>query len=72
MASVRRTITVRQIHCERCEDTIRTALGKLDGVRAVRPIAATNTVQIVFDDTALTEAALRAALAELGFPPVDS
>lgn len=71
MAIVRRTITVEQIHCERCEDTIRVALGKLDGVRAAGPVAATNTVQVVFDDATLTEAALRVALAELGFPPVE-
>jgi copper chaperone CopZ len=31
------TITVREIHCGGCENTIRAALPRLDGVRGVQP-----------------------------------
>lgn len=65
------TIAVKEIHCASCENTIRTALGRLDGVRTVRPDATRNDVRVSYDQAKLDEATLRQALAEVGYDPVD-
>jgi copper chaperone CopZ len=63
------TLKVDEIHCESCEKTIRTTLSRLPGVAIVIPSAARNDVRVSFDDTQVGEDQLRAALAEVGFPP---
>lgn len=63
------TITVRQIHCGGCENTIRTALSRLEAVRDVRPDHRTSQVRVSYDKARVTEAGLREALAGLGFEP---
>lgn len=63
------TITVREIHCEGCENTIRTALSRLEGVRSVQPDHRTNQVQISYDKARISDAGLREALAGIGFDP---
>jgi len=65
------TIAVKEIHCASCENTIRTALGRLDGVQAVRPEASRNRVRISYDETKVDEPSLRERLAEVGYDPVD-
>lgn len=65
------SIKVKQIHCSSCEHTIRTALGRLDGVRTVVPSAARNDVRVSFDEAKLSEDRLRAALSEVGYEPID-
>lgn len=65
------TITVAQIHCGGCENTIRTALSRLDGVRTVQPSQRTNQVRVAYDKTVVGETDLRAHLSELGFEPTD-
>jgi copper chaperone CopZ len=69
MATV--TITVREIHCAAFENTIRTALSRLEGVRSVRPDQRTSQVRISYDETAVGEDKLRTRLADLGYDPVD-
>jgi len=64
------TITVQQIHCPACENTIRTVLGKAKGIRSVHPDAATNTVKVTYDEGKLSEADIRTTLADIGFDPV--
>lgn len=64
------TITVAQIHCGSCENTIRTALGRIKGIHGVQPDAATNTVKVTYQEGKLSEADVRTALADLGFDPV--
>lgn len=64
------TIQVKEIHCSSCEHTIRTALGRLDGVRTVVPSAARNALRVTFDETKLSEDRLRRALAEVGYEPL--
>lgn len=64
------TIAVQEIHCASCEHTIRSALGRLDGVRSVRPDAARNEVRVSYDETKIDEAGLRRRLAEVGYEPV--
>ena len=66
------TITVEEIHCESCEHTISTALSRLSGVLRVSADAATNQVQVHYDELALNEANLRSALADIGYPPVET
>lgn len=71
MASTTRTIQVQEIHCESCENAIRRALGTLEGVNLVKPNEATNSVRVSFDPAELTEDRIRAALADVGYQPVD-
>ena len=66
---VTRTFKVEQIHCASCENTIRTALGRLPGVAAVVASAERNDVKVSFDDRRIAEDQLRAALVEVGFEP---
>ncbi len=67
----RRTYEVDSIHCGACERAVRTALGELDGVHAVEADVRSNRVVVSFDDDRLDDDALRARLAETGFPVVD-
>jgi copper chaperone CopZ len=66
------TIALEQIHCASCENTIRITLGRLEGIRAVEPDAATNTVAVAYDDAKVSEADIRARLTEIGFDPAAS
>lgn len=68
MASV--SIKVGEIRCASCENTIRRALGRLDGVRAVVPSAERNDVRVSYDDALVSEDELRATLSEVGYEPV--
>ena len=65
------TIAVREIHCASCENTIRTALELLEGVRTVKPDQARNDVRVSYDETQVDESRLRQVLAEVGYEPVD-
>lgn len=63
------TIPVREIHCGGCENTIRVALSRMEGVRSVVPDHRTNRVRISYDEARVGEAGLREVLAGLGFEP---
>jgi copper chaperone CopZ len=65
------TIAVKEIHCAGCENTLRLALSRLDGVRAVKADAGRNDVVVLYDEAKLDEARLRQALAEVGYEPAD-
>jgi copper chaperone CopZ len=62
------TFAVQEIHCEACENAIRKSLSRMDGIRTVEPNAATNQVAVVFDESALDEAAIAERLATAGYP----
>ena len=64
------TLKVNTIHCENCEEAIRSALSDVPGVAAVVPSAERSDVQISFDDGKLAEAQLKALLRDAGFQPV--
>ena len=64
------TFTVAEIHCASCENTIRTALSRLDGVSVVVPSSATNDVKVSFDAARVSGEQIKARLEEVGFPPV--
>jgi copper chaperone len=65
------TFTVEQIHCGACEDAIRKALTRLDGVREVSADAATNRIDVTYDDGATSDAAIAERLETAGYPVVD-
>jgi copper chaperone CopZ len=69
---VEQVFTVGEIHCDGCENTIRTSLSRLAGVRDVRPDQATNTVKVRFDPEQLDADQIAAHLDELGYPPVEA
>ncbi|MBW3654845.1 MAG: heavy metal translocating P-type ATPase [Gemmatimonadetes bacterium] len=60
-------IPARRMHCQACARTIEKKLGRLDGVRAVRPDAVRKEVLVAFDPERTSEASLRHELEELGF-----
>ena len=64
------TISVNDIHCEGCENTIRTAFSQLDGVLRVAPSQQTNRVSVSFDEQAVSETELRKRLSEVGYEPI--
>ncbi len=61
---------VQEIHCGACEAAIRKSLSRLDGVRIVEPDAATNRVEVVYDDAATGPDAIAERLATAGYPVV--
>ena len=63
------TITIKDIHCENCENTIRTALSRLPGVVRVVPSSERNDVTVSYDDAQIDEAALREKLLAVGYEP---
>ena len=67
---ITRTFKVNEIHCDSCENTIRTALSRLPGVALVVPSAERNDVKVSFDDTQVAEDQVRATLEEVGFEPI--
>jgi copper chaperone CopZ len=62
---------VQEIHCGACEAAIRKSLSRMDGVRIVQPDAATNRVEVVYDDDAATgPGAIAERLATAVYPVV--
>jgi copper chaperone CopZ len=61
---------VQEIHCGACEDAIRKSLSRMDGVRVIEPDAATNRVEVVYDETATDPDAIAERLAAAGYPVV--
>ena len=63
------TITVKDIHCESCENTIYTTLQKIPGVVHVVASAERNEVRVGYDGTKTGEGDLREKLTDLGYEP---
>lgn len=63
-----KTFTVEQIHCEACENAIRKALGRVDGVNDAKPDAATNQVTVVFDEARVGLDTIAERMAAAGYP----
>jgi copper chaperone len=61
------TLSVPDISCDHCRRTIESALGRLPGVHRAAVDVAGRTVQVTYDDAAVTPAAIRATLAEEGY-----
>lgn len=61
---------VEDIHCGGCEDAIRKALTRLDGVRDVAADSATNQVTVSFDESQTSTEHIAERLATAGYPVV--
>jgi copper chaperone CopZ len=64
------TFQVQEIHCGACESAIRKSLARMDGVLVIEPDAATNRVEVVYDETQTDEGAIAERLATAGYPVV--
>jgi copper chaperone CopZ len=64
----RQSFQVKEIHCGACEDAIRKSLSRMDGVRVIEPDAATNRVDVVYDETQTNQTAIAERLATSGYP----
>ncbi|GIX49727.1 MAG: copper-translocating P-type ATPase [Candidatus Tectimicrobiota bacterium] len=63
------TLRVPNLHCARCLEAIREAVGQLAGVEAVHGDAAVQTVTVTYRQGVVAPEAIRRALAARGFPP---
>ncbi len=61
------TLSVPDISCDHCQRTIESALGRLPGVRTAAVDVAARTVQVTYDESAVTPATIRATLSEEGY-----
>jgi copper chaperone len=61
------TLSVPGISCDHCQRTIESALGRLPGVRTAAVDVAARTVQVAYDESAVTPATIRATLSEEGY-----
>ena len=61
------TRAVPDSSCDHCQRTIESALGGIPGVHAAAVDVAARTVQITYDDAAVTPATIRTTLAEEGY-----
>lgn len=64
------TFRVEDIHCGGCENAIRKALTRLDGVRDAAPDSATNQVTVSFDESQTSTEHIAERLATAGYPVV--
>lgn len=62
------TLSIPAMSCATCPITIKQALTRLDGVRAVRSDLRTRQTTVTYDDAKLSPAALMRATTEVGFP----
>ena len=64
---VDRVIEVQGMTCEGCENTIRVALGRLDGVGTVDPDFRTSQVGVRYDDDRVSEEAINERIRDAGY-----
>ncbi|MDX9992580.1 MAG: heavy-metal-associated domain-containing protein [Anaerolineales bacterium] len=62
-------LSVPNISCGHCVNTIQNELGELEGVQSVKADAGSKAVEIVFEAPA-SEEKLKTALAEINYPAV--
>jgi copper chaperone len=68
MATTQETVlSVPDISCEHCVKTINTALGELNGVRAVETDIPSKTVHLTYDPSQVSLETVEAALDEAGY-----
>jgi copper chaperone CopZ len=69
--AVLRVFRVQDIHCEACEDRIKTALLQLPGVRSARADRKARQVEVRLDLERTSEEEVSTRLDYLGFPVVE-
>ncbi len=63
------TLKVPAIHCSSCADTIRRNLEPISGVVSVEVDPESKTVDLMFEESDVTEKQIREKLEEIGFFP---
>lgn len=66
-----RTFVVPEIHCDHCASSIEGAVGTLAGVDEVKVHIAERTVDVVYDDATVEEAAIVGAIEGQGYEVSD-
>jgi copper chaperone len=61
------TISVPEIHCDHCKQSIEQALNPLDGVSSAVVDVPNAQVQVSFEEAAITKDAIIAAIEEQGY-----
>ncbi len=69
--AVLRVFKVKDIHCEACEDRIKTALLQLPGVRTARADRKARQVEVRLDPERTSEEEVSTRLDYLGFPVIE-
>jgi copper chaperone len=64
---VNTTLTVPDISCNHCKDTIEGAVGQLEGIETVQVDVAQRTVAVAFDETEISLPQIVAAIDEAGY-----
>lgn len=63
-----KTYKVPDVSCGHCKKAVESAVGAMAGVKSVDVDVEGKTVDIAFDEAAVTEDAILATLAEEGYP----
>jgi copper chaperone len=66
------TFNVPSISCGHCVRTIRTALGEVEGVQQVAVDIDTKQVEVIYDPATVSEAQMKATLAEADYPVIEA
>jgi copper chaperone len=64
---VNTTLTVPDISCNHCKDTIEGAVGQLEGIETVQVDVAQRTVAVAFDETEISLPQIVATIDEAGY-----
>jgi copper chaperone len=65
---IAKTYKVPDVSCSHCKRAIESALGAIEGVQKVEVDVEKKTVDLKFDETTVTEAAVLDALSQEGYP----
>ena len=66
----RLTLTVPDLHCDGCVETVCGVLGRLGGVEEVEGDLGRKTITVLHDPETASRTAITASLEEIGFPAV--
>ncbi|MGO0061241.1 copper chaperone CopZ [Brevibacillus fluminis] len=64
------TLNVKGMSCNHCVNSIEGALGKVNGVSAVKVDLAGNKVTVSYDEAAVNEASLKTTIEDQGYDVV--
>lgn len=63
-----RTYSVPDVSCAHCKKAIETRLGTMGGIDSVHVNVDEKTVDVAFDESSISEEAVKEALADEGYP----
>jgi copper chaperone len=65
------SLTVTGMKCGGCESSVNEALGKLNGVLAVKPMHKENKVEVEYDSSMISQDEIVQTITEAGFTVVE-